>query len=426
MWWVLRGFILLVGMMNAQAVWSGDFYIAPEGHEISGSADGSRDAPFPNTWTAFTKGKIQPGDRVLLMDGEYGNMKLLKADFDAVVTVMPENPGRVHLDSLSIDQSRNLNVAGLSIWPRQAQPKIRNLVVVGEKTSNIRLQSLDIRSRKDAPETYMQWTADDWKSEWRVGGVLMHGTNNALLNSKITATGFAITVMGDRAEVRGNHVMGFSGDAMRGLGDGGVFAENRIENCARVDDNHMDAFQSWASRKEKGKPVRDLVLDANTIIEWTGPADRPVGCRLQGLALFDGPFENVTITNNLIATTAYHGIALFGADNSVVLNNTVVQPGGKPGGLPWIMVTGRKNQKTNVVVANNIANAYKGVSNPLRLNAAARFPGQIFVAPDKNDFRPKPGGPLIGRSDQRLTPKYDIAGNRRPAGAGDLGAYQTQ
>lgn len=423
---ILRGFLLLAGIMSASVVWARDFYIAPEGYPAAAKADGSRDAPFPNAWIAFTKGNIKPGDRVLLMDGEYGNLKLLRADFDAAVTVMPENPGRAHLDSLSIDQSRNLHVVGLSVWPRQAQPKIRNLVTVGNKTRDIKLQDFDIRSREDAPDTYMNWTADDWKSEWRVGGVLMHGTNNALLNSKITATGFAITAMGDRAEVRGNHVMGFSGDAMRGLGDGGVFAENRIENCARVDGNHMDAFQSWSSRKEKGRPLRDLVLDANTIIEWTGPTDRPVGCRLQGLALFDGPFENVTITNNLIAITAYHGIALFGADNSVVLNNTVVQPGGKPGGLPWIMITGRKNQKTNVVVANNIANAYKSVPNPLRLNATVRFPGQFFMAPDKNDFRPKPGGPLIGRSDPRFTPEHDIAGNRRPAGTGDLGAYQSQ
>ncbi|MEI4488215.1 right-handed parallel beta-helix repeat-containing protein [Frigidibacter sp. MR17.14] len=417
----LHAVILLAALAYPSAsALARDLYVAPTGTEATASEDGSREAPFSSLAAALDHTASGREDRILLMDGEHGEMRVVQRHFEPPLVIEAEHEGRAYVSTLSVGKASGLVVRGLGVWPTEPGDGKRSLVNISGR--GVRLERLDIRGRPDAPESYLDWTAADWKHDWRAKGVTLWGQGNAIVDSRLTGVSFGITANGPDMLVQGNHILGFSGDALRGLGDGGRFVGNRVENCVRIDANHMDAFQSWSSRKEKGKPVRDLLIEANTVLEWTGPASHPYRCRLQGISLFDGPFENVTISNNLVTSSAYHGIALFKASNSRILNNTVVRPDGKPGGAPWVSLS--EGTADGVEVANNVGMAFRNIPNALRRNVVAKVPGQVFTDPARQDFTPRPGGPLIGTGDTALAPARDILGQPRTPARADIGAFQ--
>lgn len=410
--------------LGAAPARAADLYVAPEGQGAA-APDGSRARPYGSVQEAIEAGRVAGGDRILLMDGEHGALRIVRAWFkQEPLRIEAEHPHQAHVTFIGVQKATGIDISGLNVWPLTPGTQARGLANIGG--SRIRLIDLDLRGKPDAPETYLDWTKEDWRVRWRANGVRLSGVENALIDSRLTGVAFGVTVLGRDAEVRGNRIEGFSGDALRGLADGGRFIRNRIENCVRVNANHMDAFQAWAPRGKGRMPLRDLLLDGNTILEWTGPADHPSRCQLQGLSLFDGPFENVSIVNNLITSSAYHGIALFTADHSRVVNNTVMRPDGKNGGAPWVTITLREKGVSEVVVANNVGLSFRNIPNALKRNAVARVPGQMFTDPLRLDFTPKAGGPLIGVGDAAVAPDHDILGRPRPAGAVDLGAFQSQ
>jgi hypothetical protein len=108
--------------------------------------------------------------------------------------------------------------------------------------------------------------------------------------------------------------------------------------------------------------IRDLTLDSNTIIEWTHAPDHPLRGGLQGIGMFDGPYENLLIQNNVVVTRHTHGISVYGAFGAQIINNTVVSLSGRPGKYPMIRVKKQKDgtPSENVRVANNLAMGFEG------------------------------------------------------------------
>ena len=45
---------------------------------------------------------------------------------------------------------------------------------------------------------------------------------------------------------------------------------------------------------------------------------------MQGISIFDGKWDGLTVVNNVVVTNTWHGIALYGVNNALVVNNTVV------------------------------------------------------------------------------------------------------
>jgi parallel beta-helix repeat protein len=222
----------------------------------------------------------------------------------------------------------------------------------------------------------------------------------------------------------------YNGDGLRGLGDNNVFLRNRVFNCIKTDGNHADGFQSFAG--ESGS-VKGLVLDSNTIIEWTHPdGDHPLRCRLQGIGLFDGFYDDLTIINNLVTTTQYHGISVYGVRKGIISNNTVANTDGVTGPHPYIGVRNHKDGSltTGVLVSNNLAMSFTGSSDlgsavEYRNNSVIGTPGAVFENPFALDYRPKATSGFIDSGDAASAPAKDLLGNARPVGKGpDRGAIE--
>ncbi len=387
---------------------------------------------WPSLAALLEGGAVAGGDRILLAPGSHGVLTVTNRRFDPPLEIRSRDPqDRAHTAAIRLRNAHGVSIAGLDVWPSgpDADPGVM-VAVVQDSSGNV-LDDLDIRGRADAPETYFDWTREDWLTAWRVKGVDMKGPDNALTGSRVTGTSFAITSSGPRARVAGNRVAGFSGDALRGLGDGSVFEGNRVQDCFKVDGNHDDGFQAWAPRDGSG-PLSDLTLSGNIIREWTGPADHPLRCRLQGIGLFDGPYANFTIVNNVIAVTAYHGISVYGGQGTRILHNTVVNGDAMTEKHPWIMLSDHKDgtPARDNVMKSNVAMSYSLRTElpqdaPRAGNATIRYPARELRDVPGGDFRPRADSGLVGAVRGPVQVPVDLEGTPRPVGAAaDLGAYE--
>jgi hypothetical protein len=431
----MTGFLLglLVSFLAAaSSADAADWFVAPSGTPTSPAPKGSEDAPFATVNAALASGKVKGGDRILLMDGTHGYLTLRYASFESPVTIQSQNEKRAHLDGILLrDIGRNITLKNLSVWPTDPSkiPAWPGDIVHATATmTDIVVEGLVVKGARDGGQ-FTKWNASRWLA-LRFGGITVNGPRARITGNRVIGIGYGITVSGNDSQVVNNLVNGFSADGLRGLGNNSVFMRNRVFNCVKVDDHHDDGFQSWAGLTGS---VKGLVLDRNVFIEWVGPAGNTPSCQLQGIGLYDGFYEDMTISNNLVAVTAWHGISVYGARNVKVINNTVVHSKGMTASHPWIMISPHKNKSpsSNTVVANNIMMSILGTTGnsptvTYRHNSVIGTPGAVFMAPLSFDFRPKASSGFINTADASLAPRRDILNQQRPSGAApDRGSYET-
>lgn len=409
-------------------VLSATYYVAPSGAKVSANPDGSEKSPFPSIGAALGSKKITGGDTVLLLDGSYGDVEIkANAVFDVPVTIMSKNGKAAHFDSIELGQkTRNLVLRNLSVWPRNPATAKGKLVYALGTTSYITIDGLDIRSEKDALN-YMQWDAARWEAR-KYMGVHLQGRHSLVVRTKATGVYHGI-VIGEDSMVLDSIVDGFNGDGMRAFSRS-VVRGNRISNSVDTDDNHDDGFQSFVPKG--GTVVTGLVLDGNTIIEWTGQPDHPLRDNLQGIGLFDGFYENLTIVNNLVAVSHTHGISVYGTRGARIINNTVVNIRDYTVPTPRIGVKDHKNGEPSldVLIANNVAMSIGGAANEknrivFRNNSAIGKPSMVFENPAAFNYFPKASSGFVDTAEPSVAPGTDILGAKRPSGASpDRGAYE--
>jgi parallel beta-helix repeat protein len=154
---------------------------------------------------------------------------------------------------------------------------------------------------------------------------------------------------------------------------------------------------------------------------------------MQGISEFDGAWTDIQITNNLVIAGAYHGIALYGAQDSTIINNSVYGYFTASNGdvdETWIGVfDSGGTHPSNVIVRNNVSSMFSlsNVGVTADHNITSTNPASLFVAFDraKNlyDLHPAPGSALIGAGSADLAPALDIAGVPRTPPI-TVGAYQ--
>ena len=416
-----------IALLAAPPALARDHWVAAGDAAPGGAAaDGSAAAPWPDIDAALAA--AQSGDRIVLAPGRHGTAFLRNAVFDPPVSIVSAPGGRAHFDRLRIDKAAGLVLRDLDIWPTPPETGRQKGIAVriDGGASDIVLSGLDIRSTATATD-FETWDKADWK-RISIKLVQIWGRDVTLADSTLTGGASALGIKGPGAVIRGNEIRGFSKDGVRIFGAGTVFAGNTIRDCVDVSGNHDDGIQSWARRGNAPDEVVDVTIEANRILEWTGPPDHPLRCRLQGIGLFNGPYRNWTIQNNLIAVRTAHGMSLGYMIGSRVINNTVVNIDGETGRKPWIDVDDGTLQN-GTIVANNVANSYR-LRGPLgdgvrRANTAVRYPHRMFADPARGDYRPAAGSPLLDSADPALSPAVDIEGLARPQGAGpDHGAFE--
>jgi Right handed beta helix region len=412
-------------LTSAGAALATNYYVAPLGAVLTCPADGSQACPFASISTAFAAKKIVGGDTVLLMDGDFGGVQEKYWTFDSTVTIQSLNGSNAHISWASFgDSAKNITLKNLKVWRDEGDPTTTYLIRAYTGSSYLTFENLDIRSREDGLN-YMSWSLTRWVTV-ASRAFDLRGTFSTVRNNKITAVIEGI-IAGPDSLVENNVIDGFAGDGMKAVSRS-TFRGNRVTNAVNAfPDYHADGLQSYTP----GDPITDLVVENNTIIQWTNDPASPLKGELQGIGMFDGWYDNLTIRNNLIITDHYHGIAIYGTRGATILNNTVVDLSGLPNTSPWIKVTAKKDgsPSQNVLVANNLAMQFQmdsATQNLVMLNNSVIFnPLQAFVDITKLNYLPTAVSGFIDSGDVANAPLTDILGTPRPQGVGpDRGAYE--
>jgi len=418
--------------------------VAPSGHAyyadpVNGamSNDGSQSKPWGSLSAIIAAKKlppsngatVQPGDAVYLMTGSHGDVSLNAAnpDFITLAAAAGQTP---MLSSLKMDSASHWILSGLTVQALNNGGYVFGIRVDG---SDLVLEGNAVLSQADVSA----WTQSDWQTKALYYAINASGNCISLLNNRMTNVKFGVGISGTNLLVRGNTIDHFGDDGIdfgQGTGSGTIgnieISGNVITNNLDIGDgNHNDGIQGWVLNGTTG---HDVTIESNVVIVKTDP-NLPWKGSMQGISEFDGAWDGIQITNNVVMAAAYHGIALYGAHNSTIINNTVfgnfVAPNGDVNET-WIGVFDNGGSPpVNVVVRNNISGLYSlaGTGVTADHNVLTTNPQTNFVQFNRTTFQydlhPAPGSVQLGYGSTQLAPAYDITGAQRvpPITAG---AYQ--
>ena len=438
-------------------------------------------APGPNA------GPIKPGDEILLMSGNYGNIgigqyntEITNSSFLTIAAAPGQTPV---LASLALESINMLAFNGLkvqSLAPTAGSTAF--LVSVKDQgptypTTNIVFRNMTISSVDDASS----WSQAQWRANARNGFVAQSSAGAGGGNTKcVSITGSHIANVKTGASI-GAPLSAFSGNEIDHFGDDGMefaatdltITKNYIHDSLDMGDGvHPDAMQGVIGVLASGVAVNTyayILIDSNTVIRQVDPhLTFPQG--LQGIDAFDSNWQYLTVTNNVVITSSCYGIRFSSLNGGLIANNTAVADGLLPtagGCKPGISVGDKTNQGSSshgVTLRNNLANVisvynldsgvtadhnvgmatagavfnwyvngvaqFYGTPGPYGSNIiAAGGPGAEFVdfnPPSTYDVRLKAGAPAITAGTATGAPTVDILGVTRatsPPNGFTAGAY---
>jgi hypothetical protein len=390
------------------------------------------DLPYTGDNPLETKNPGAPvtaGDTLVLLSGYHGIVDLMNVHNESTITIQAAEGQTPTLSSINLTSASNWRFKGLTVSP-SAAPTYENKTLFSAvshswqgPSDHISIEDCRLYSVEDSSS----WSADDW-NDLAANAISMNGDYMTARGNLCRNVNFGITISGNNGTVVANTIENFAGDGMRGLGNDLLFESNLVENCYAVNANHDDGFQSWSINDDP--PRERVTLRGNTIINFVG-ADYPLRGSLQGIGCFDGPYIDWVVENNLVITDHWHGISLYGAVDSRIVNNTVVDADDDPEspGPPWIMFHDHKDTtpSSGCLIRNNIAASISTSGDTVAdHNYLLQEGDTIFEDPANDDYHLRADATNVidaGSSDQ--APTTDKDGTSRPRGSGiDPGCYE--
>ncbi len=430
------------------------FYVDPANGSASG--DGSRETPWktiqqvvqnnliesysyvlpynpkhPEVSLKNPGAPVKAGDTLLLFGGLHGELYLRGFVNKIPIIILAATGEKPVLKQIHLIGCKNWVLDGLSVSaePYGKYPK-GNLVFFETHNwhgpvSSVIMRNCEIFTAKEPWNNAAEWR------EKMANGISIYGDTITVENNVISNINFGIAARGEQLRVEGNSIVNFAGDGIRVLGSKGLYKDNVIMNCYKVNDNHDDGIQSYTTG---GLRVDSNILSGNIILNYTNPEQALLG-PLQGIGCFDGPYNDWVIENNIVMVEHWHGISFYGAHRCKIINNTVVDPTpDKKPGPSWIKIESHKNgsPSTDCIVKNNISNtlAIHAQNSLVGHNILLKSKEQYrtnFVDFDARDFHLRKGSICIDKGDDTYAPSKDKDGVMRPQGAHvDAGAYEYQ
>jgi Right handed beta helix region len=331
----------------------------------------------PIVATGPKSGPIAPGDEIVLMSGNYGNIWINvnggEISNSAFITIAAA-PGQTPvLTSLFVSGTNDWVFDGLKVQSLQAASLSGNALVeikdgtAALPTSNIVFENMTISSVDNAEA----WTQAQWRASARQGFWAQSSAGGT--NTKcISLTGSHISNVKTGAVLAASQLL-FTNNEVDHFGDDGIdyaasnlsITKNNLHDNLNIGDgNHEDAMQGVVGVLAPGMTVnhfQNVLIDSNLVIRQTDP-ELSFPTYLQGIDAFNSDWTNLKITNNVIVADSCWGINVGSVHSSLVADNTVLADGlvASPGCLLALAVGG--NNTSNTRVTNNLAMRF-GINN---------------------------------------------------------------
>lgn len=466
-WFTITTVVWLTAPMSASAQSIGApipgapksiFYVDPVNGSSSG--DGSSARPWrtlQEVWDARlingtdrTSGVVHAGDLIYLLGGNHGNVdiapwngsgKVANTDYITITAF----PGAVPIiKTLRFTLASKWVVRGIT-FENPGVFSTRPTLLYAEHSSNLIADGNILQSASDVAT----WSPADWPN--RSADYAIHFNNvryGTISRNRIKGVHNGIATRGRYLMLSGNQIDYFANDGIQFTSSDTVIRHNLITNHYGLwnDGLHHDAMQGWTSFDETF--TTNVLIESNMIINSTGTyltvPRVPSGDNdeyLQGIVIFDGVWDRLTVINNVVIAAAHHGIGFYGISDSVIANNTVVSQ--SPKYDSWIGVFQDSRVPQNVVVRNNVADSFSLLQQGVTFDHNLAFdrgflpwqqnlipivdPVTVFQVyqPSRGyfDLRLKAQSPAIGAGSSLSVPKYDVLAVTRNPSRVDIGAY---
>lgn len=296
------------------------------------------------------------GGETLHLKGSFGGLRLEGIRPDRPVTIRGDRGA--HFERAILRNCANLRWMALNFWPLDGIKKVEAagggkaipfLFLADEQSSDIELSHSLFRGREDS-DSHTTWSREDWLSA-KTGAVSLRGERSVIRSNKAIGVYHGFAISGRASEMYANSVWGFAADGMRVNNDNSVVIANRVADAVNIDGNHPDGLQAF----KKDGVMAGVVIKDNLILEWTIRPDNPLRRPLQGIGMHNGPYQDIVIRDNRIASSSTNGIHVNNATNIEVTGNIARNADGKRGNRPRIWLS---NCKGRVLSADNQAEKF--------------------------------------------------------------------
>ncbi len=414
--------------------------------DLSGAPRGS----YNNIAAALKAAK--PGDKISLMSGDYGGF-VLDGKNSAFITIEAAPGQTPKFTSIAIGwregasrwRIRGVTISRLSVgtWPNGSF--VHAPLVDIRNSDNIELEHNSIFSQAGEFAWRQEINAPSTMPTPASGIAVDQSSCISLKQNHIFNVFNAIQIGGDQVGDHGkyfavtdNVIDDFAGDGIDHSASHVRILRNRITNSHDICQNkcvHTDGIQGWNWHNQPGQVDTDVIIDSNVIIAQTKPNLVLASDDLHGITIFDGMWDGMQISNNLVITSTWHGITAYGVNNLAIINNTVAGTNAKR--RTWIAYNPRKNAPPGttyhgVIIRNNVAldlprEGLPGVEvdHNFRVSDTGDF-ADNFVKFDPNhfayDLHPTKMSDAKGEGSAEKAPAVDMEGKPRGPKI-DIGAY---
>lgn len=310
---------------------------------------------------------VRSGDTVLLASGNYGILDLSGLANAGFVTIAAAPGADVRLAGLDASAASHFVLRGLRIMADAPLPGTRYLATT-YAPGPVRADNIVIDHVEIAWTTPLA-TADPVEFAARApSGLQLAGDCLTLRGSQLHDLESGVNIFRARTVLMAdNEVRNISVDGIQFSGRDLTIRDNAIIGQRATPDHlHPDCMQGQPPERQMMGPVTILRNLCIRSVANALPQQGEDRFGWQGISIFDGRWQDVTIRCNIVLPANQHGIALYGVANALIENNVLE---GNAGGRPsWIAALPAKNGRPSagVRIRGNRASAY--------LNAASGAP----------------------------------------------------
>lgn len=292
------------------------------------------------------KAVVQPGDAILLLDGDHGSINVRNAHNAGYVTITSAPGAHPTLHSFAVLGGSYWAVTGLNVQSLltdvPVSPQLLSAAANGYwgPLHDITYSGNTLSSASSA--TTVGWTSADWRAK-EISGVsiaagskfpdgtidfngVLNGTCFTVDNNVISNVNFGIGLTGaDKASVSWNKIKRYAGDGIDfSASDLDIIGNDIVDsiytgNAGAVHRDGMQGQPYWGEQTWN----HDVRIIGNRIVAMEDPKLEKPGC-LQGISVYNGKWKNILAENNFVVINIYNGLVVAGADGLTLVNNTVL------------------------------------------------------------------------------------------------------
>ncbi len=274
------------------------------------------------------------GDVILLEAGQYSGVKFIGLQLEGVTIQSKDAAAKAVLTDLTVKGSSGLTFKDLELVVDPAKTVFSFNI---HQSRDITLSGLKVHGQTNGVIT-----------EQGDGIMVRESSNIVIADSEFHHLTHALSHLdNDGLTVINNSFHHLAIDGMRGGGSSNVLVKgNSFTDFFPPPGAHPDGIQFWTTNTTE--VTRNIIVTENVITRGDGG---PV----QGIFFRDTfdklPYENITITNNLVIGGMYNGIMLDGGNGFLIHGNVVA---GLPDQRSWI----RLENALNGTLSDNISTFY--------------------------------------------------------------------